>query len=550
MNDTFLNFVNTNNIDSYDKFCICIEALESMKKGKYFEYLCKLFFILDADYSVKYRNFMMFSEIPKELKNTIGIPPKDKGIDAIVYDNNNNLYSIQCKYIADKKYRLSFKQLATFLGLTYGANAVFSRGIIFTNYTNVCCEIKNDKYMCILHDEIRDRCDSEFWENAINYMNQLAMMQESDKLLSGNFKAHYETNNKGRIQVKGIKEKNILCSHLANNHLCGNKLLYVVSELDDLRDTLNVYNRKRYDIIIITDTDDCNDIILRKIKGSDKIIVVITYDLFEHIIYVNCAFDFVVFDDTHANAEFIECYHALMCGDLVIKKLVVITLKGMCYDDGVNNIIEDEMNYMTKKLSDFNQISEDEYVERSGKTKITENELMEMRRYECENILNVELNETDTMLDLEGKIRTINKASLLLDICKLSHDNVETQRVIIVRELLAILGVSNKDLLGKGKIISIKDINLVHKQIASRISGNEMLCGMGSVTKNDTRTTTINHLRKIFDNYGVDVIYDRKNTSVNYKRNKEPYYVVKLYNYIQKIMNKIKSQDNQEVQFK
>ena len=88
------------------------------------------------------------------------MPDRDKGIDAIVYDMNGNVYATQVKYrkIIDKV--IPFGDHCTFQDLAFGGKVKnIYKGIFFTSCADVCGELKNDKIISIIYDSLNRKCN-------------------------------------------------------------------------------------------------------------------------------------------------------------------------------------------------------------------------------------------------------------------------------------------------------------------------------------------------------------------------------------------------------
>jgi predicted helicase len=94
----FLEFINKSKIKNFNDFYKSMKLLDNDVKGMYFEYFCKLYFCLETISKTKYKEFYLYTEVPLKLKNKIRLPQKDKGIDCIVIDNDDNILAIQVKF--------------------------------------------------------------------------------------------------------------------------------------------------------------------------------------------------------------------------------------------------------------------------------------------------------------------------------------------------------------------------------------------------------------------------------------------------------------------
>lgn len=116
-----------------------IKSKESTKvKGDVFEHFAYLYFSKVKKYEVWF-----LKDLPKDLRNTLGLQKVDLGIDLIAR-NKDRYYAIQVKYRKSNKYKrktvLGWKQLSTFYGLVSktgpdsdGQESTWRKHIVFTN---------------------------------------------------------------------------------------------------------------------------------------------------------------------------------------------------------------------------------------------------------------------------------------------------------------------------------------------------------------------------------------------------------------------------------
>lgn len=351
MDDVFLGFINSYNVENFEGFCDCMNRLDSMTKGIYFEYFCKLFFTTDLMYS-KYKNFMLYKDIPDELKNILGIPMTDKGIDAIVYDENENVYAIQCKYRSDKTQTIPFGQLATFPGLTFGTDAKFDKGIFFSNCIETCYELKNAKYINIMYDVLERSCGIEFWENVKNKRTihkSLTPLKHQIQIIDA-CKRYYETEDKGRLYLACGCGKTFIGYWLSVIEMRCNKILVVVPSLYLVEQTYNTYfrettiNKNNYKYLLIAsdgheDATTNEETITTTIEQNDKIIVITTYQSSELLLNLKNAFDFTIYDEAHRTVgEKGKCFTSLLCAGVERKKMFM-TATEKIYNYGVSENI-------------------------------------------------------------------------------------------------------------------------------------------------------------------------------------------------------------------
>jgi hypothetical protein len=346
----FSDHINSNNINTFLKFHDSLKLLEKKIKGDYFEYFCKLYFILDIYSKQHYKNFYLYTEIPTKIKKELNLPDKDKGIDAIVYDINNNIYAIQIKYRKKKEHNIPFGELCSFQALTFGtAVKNVHKGIFFTNCDDICEELKNDKYINIVNTSF-DKCDNLFWKNVREYIGDkpftkytnMTPLPHQDKLIPI-IVEHYKNNDYGRLCIACGTGKTFLAFWTTIKEMKLNKIFIVVPSLYLLSQTFEVYQRELqndgfYFILIGSDMDDkdficeytpttdVNDIKKQIENNKEKLIVITTYHSSELLIKATKStkfkFDMGIYDEAHRTVgEKDKCFTSLLTSNIETKKL-------------------------------------------------------------------------------------------------------------------------------------------------------------------------------------------------------------------------------------
>lgn len=125
-------------------------------KGDVFEVLAKLYFETKKNKkSFVYQNCWLLKEIPKEIKQDLGLRGRDMGIDLILQDQNDEFHAVQVKYRFPNRYKskniLGWKQLSTFYSWV-NRTGPYKKHIIFTNadyVRHVGNRDPKDKSICI-----------------------------------------------------------------------------------------------------------------------------------------------------------------------------------------------------------------------------------------------------------------------------------------------------------------------------------------------------------------------------------------------------------------
>jgi hypothetical protein len=97
-----------------------IRNLNTKEKGDAFELLVKYYLLLDPKYSSLLRNVWLYGEIPISTHQKLNLPEKDKGIDLIAETKDRQYWAIQCKYRDNEEENITWTEISTFVGLTFG----------------------------------------------------------------------------------------------------------------------------------------------------------------------------------------------------------------------------------------------------------------------------------------------------------------------------------------------------------------------------------------------------------------------------------------------
>ena len=350
-------------IYSYEDFENKMLLLNTKNKGIYFEYLCKLYFELNFVTKNKYPEFYMYNELTIHQKvNEYFLPMNDKGIDCIAIDKAKNIYTIQVKYRTKKNKKISFSEIATFIGLSYGTKINIYKGIFFTNCIDVCDELKNDKYILILHNTLMINCNKLFWNNVKEFIlkKQLTKyeikkpLRHQENILTI-VKKYYETNKYGRLYSPCGTGKTFMCYWLNAKILKNNKIFIVVPSLYLLSQTYECwmkeqqYETLKYHFILIgSDVYNKNTllsefnattdekIIKSELVKYDKIVVILTYQSSDILIKIckknNYKFDFGNYDEVHKTVGVCDKLFTKLIKSNIDHKRLCLTATEKIYD--------------------------------------------------------------------------------------------------------------------------------------------------------------------------------------------------------------------------
>lgn len=360
----FLDHINNNAVNNFMNFHNSLKNLATETKGDFFEYFCKLFFVIDPITKKMYKKIYLYTEIPNKIKKELCLPTKDKGIDGIAIDCNNKIFAIQVKYRSNLQIKIPFGNLSTFPALLFGTNVKIDYGIYFSNCYDCCNELKNDKYIHILFESLNTKCGRLFWQNVREYIGENKMtkyipltMLPHQKRIVDICKKYFIEENKGRLYLACGTGKTFLGYWLSVREFKYDKIFIVVPSLYLLSQTYETWIRetqndeyKYHYILIGSDMDDKNGLSqeyrpttneneiendMKNKKYKQKIIVICTYHSSELLISVcnklKYKFDFGIYDEAHrTTGEENKCFTNLVKSDIENKKLFMTATEKLC----------------------------------------------------------------------------------------------------------------------------------------------------------------------------------------------------------------------------
>ena len=100
-------------------------------KGKVFERLTQLYLKAHPEYQTKLRHvWRVRDELPPAVREKIGLPRSDEGIDLVAETFDGELWVIQCKFRRDTHKPLTVAELATFVNLSFNVCRNISLAVV------------------------------------------------------------------------------------------------------------------------------------------------------------------------------------------------------------------------------------------------------------------------------------------------------------------------------------------------------------------------------------------------------------------------------------
>lgn len=139
-------------------------SLGNTQKGQLFEHLIKHFLELDPKYQSKLEKVWLFVDVPHDVRQAIGLPPIDQGIDLIAVTRDGEYWAIQAKYRTDTLSALSWPEVATFAGLAFGTCKQISFGLLCTTTERLSRTLPDYPNLGFCTNEVWRHLDEEFFE--------------------------------------------------------------------------------------------------------------------------------------------------------------------------------------------------------------------------------------------------------------------------------------------------------------------------------------------------------------------------------------------------
>ena len=142
-------------VNDWSSFIHALEGKPTKVKGDVFEELGKYFLQNDPIYVTQLEKVWLFHEVPLEVKEYLNLPTRDQGIDIIAKTHMGDYWAVQCKYREDPAQNLTWQEISTFTGLTFGICRNITFGLILTT---------GERYPKLLtHQTNIGFCTNEVW---------------------------------------------------------------------------------------------------------------------------------------------------------------------------------------------------------------------------------------------------------------------------------------------------------------------------------------------------------------------------------------------------
>ena len=139
-------------------------TLPEKQKGDLFEELVKAFLQLDPEYASKLKHVWLQCEVPQAVAKKLKLPATDQGIDIVAETRDGEFWAIQCKYRQETDHSLTWRDISTFTGLTFGVCREFSFGIICSTTERITHVLKDQDRIGFCALDVWQALDAEFFK--------------------------------------------------------------------------------------------------------------------------------------------------------------------------------------------------------------------------------------------------------------------------------------------------------------------------------------------------------------------------------------------------
>jgi len=293
------------------------------------------------------------------------LPSRDKGIDLLARINNK-YYAIQCKFRQDPNEVISWTELSTFFGLSFGITNKIAGGFFVTNTRTLCQEVIDSDLVVPIYDDYYDSIPRSFFRNIddtiIEYKCKYPLRHQNNTIISGFMHYLLDDKNRGFLEMACGGGKT-LTSYWLSQSLCPNKTIVFVPSLHLLSqfyvDWVNqsYVEGKSINYILIGSDADIDEV---KYKGNglilttdpdrikecikDNTVVICTYQSSDKLAEAcgkDIIFDFGIFDECHRTVGQKNKQFSRMLRDkhMIIKQRLFMTATPKDYDGDNDDIV-------------------------------------------------------------------------------------------------------------------------------------------------------------------------------------------------------------------
>ena len=315
------------NCQNFRDLCDKIKDLDNKIKGDIFEEFTFLIFKYHNNYKLFTKNLWLFKDIPITICNKINLYDKrDIGIDILLESVDNEFYGIQCKYRNNKNKKITWNEISTFIGLSFGiCNDNIKGCYLVSSSYNITNITDNNKLINYIDGYFFDNIDKNFFDKINNILNNSNIsiikkqLKQHQQIAINNISKHFETNDKCTINHACGSGKTFLSYMLIVKlnpkiTLILAPSLYLISQIYNEFSTYENCEKYKF-ILCCSDVEICNDNNVNKalistnkdkikekiILHEENIIIISTYQSSNVIkdVFIDDKINLIIFDECH-----------------------------------------------------------------------------------------------------------------------------------------------------------------------------------------------------------------------------------------------------------
>jgi superfamily II DNA or RNA helicase len=372
--------------NNFENICDFTQKLTKKEKGDLFEEFTYYLFKLDPRLNQNLENIWLYKNIPNKILKELSLPTKDKGIDLLA-KIDGNYCAIQCKFRQNPELIISWAELSTFFGLSFGLNNKIKGGFLVTNTYDLCEEVINSTKVQPIYGDFFDGLPKNFFDcihksnTKIIYVKKKPFLHQQECIT--NCKFHFIDFDRAHIEMACGSGKT-LTAYWIDNAMLNKKTIVFVPSLYLLSQFYTDWVNQSYAekihikyLLIGSDADvdeetkyKSNGLFLhtdpkeikKYIKNVDsKLVIISTYQSSNKLAEAckDISFDFAFFDEAHKTVGQINKKFTMMLTDqhLVIKKRLFMTATPKIYSGDLDSeeiISMDNKKFYGEKIFTYN----------------------------------------------------------------------------------------------------------------------------------------------------------------------------------------------------
>lgn len=390
-----------NELNSFDNFYEIAKNLLPKQKGDLFEEFTKYIFKYHPNYRYFTKEVWLLNEVPLSILTKLNMPTKDMGIDLILIDKYNKLHAIQCKFRMNIDEIITWNELATFYGLTFGVAKGFKGGFYVTNTLEITEIAKKSNRIIPLFGDFFSNITNDFFNElksilipTIKFTPIIFKPRKYQSEMIRDSIMHFCDHDRGLIESACGTGKT-LTTYWINKNLFYNLTIVAVPSLFLLsqfyKDWVKqmILEKIKADFILVGSDADCDNVkfenngliittntreIVNTIKnvicdkGGNghqyrKLIIITTYQSSDKLIdalkICKVEPDLCIFDEAHKTVGQTNTQFSLLLNDknIKIKKRLFVTATPKIFNGNIEdeNILSmDDENWYGKKIYTYN----------------------------------------------------------------------------------------------------------------------------------------------------------------------------------------------------